>query len=118
MGELIRRIIRWILFVILVVLLILLIVKLINNSGTGKKTKKVLDKGVQEIKKGTKKVVSSKDKDTTKKEEKEKDKEENNIISTIEVTTPDTASFSYLYILGIAILSSGTLYIYKNRVNN
>ena len=118
MGDIIRKLIRWIIFIILVVLLILLIVKLANKNGTAKKTKKVLDKGVTEIKKGTKKATT-KDKDTTKKEEVKKEetkKEDNNTItSTIEVNAPDTGSNSYLYILGIAILGTGTYYIYRNK---
>jgi len=119
MGEFIRKLIRWIIFIILVVLLILLIIKLANKNGTAKKTKKVLDKGVTEIKKSTKDVITIKEKDTNKKDTTKKEettKEDNNVVtSTLEVNTPDTGSASYLYILGIAIMGTGTYYIFRNR---
>ncbi len=123
MGEIIRKLLRWIIFIIIVVLLILLIIKLANKTGTAKKTKKVVDTSVQTIKKNTKdlKVTTKKKKKTTKTTtETNTTTEENNSIvtSTLEVDTPDTGTTSYLYILGVAILGSGTYYIYRNRKVN
>lgn len=124
MGEIIRKLLRWIIFIIIVVLLILLIIKLANKNGTAKKTKKVVDTGVQTIKKNTKDLkVTTKNKKTTKKTtttETNTTREENNsvVTSTLEVDTPDTGTTSYLYILGVAILGSGTYYIYRNRKVN
>lgn len=120
MGEIIRKLIRWIIFIIIVVLLILLIIKLANKNNTAKKTKKVVDTGITEIEKTTKDLTTTKkNKKTTKKETTKKEEtvnsNDNIVTSTIEVNTPDTGSNSYLYILGIAIMSSGTYYIFKNR---
>lgn len=120
MGEIIRKLLRWIIFIIIVVLLILLIIKLANKNGTAKKTKKVVDTGVQTIKKNTKDLkVTTKSKKTKKEETTNNTTVENNIVtSTLEVNTPDTGTTSYLYILGVAILGSGTYYIYRNRKVN
>lgn len=111
MGEIIRRLIRWIIFIIIVVLLILLIIKLVKKNDTSKKTKEVINSGVKTIKKNTDKLTPTK-----KTEEKTSVNEE--IVpttSTLEVTAPDTGSDSYLYILGIAIVGSGICFIYRNR---
>ncbi len=119
MGEIIRKLLRWIIFIIIVVLLILLIIKLANKNGTGKKTKKIVDTSVQTIKKNTKdlKVTTKKKNKANNSIEENTTTEENNSIvtSTLEVNTPDTSTTSYLYILGVAILGSGTYYIYRNR---
>lgn len=127
MGEFIRKLIRWIIFIILVVLLILLIIKLVNNNGIKKKTTKVMDTSVEtkknitkSTKKSTKKNKTTTEKNKTiKKTIKTTKKEDSTTTATLEVEAPDTSSDSYLYILGIMALSSGTYYIYKNRrLNN
>ena len=122
MGEFIRRLLRWIIFIIVVVLLILLIVKLANKNGTAKKTKKVINSGVETIKKEKDKFSNKKNNNTkteTKEETNTNNNNDNNIVtSTLEVNTPDTGTSSYLYILGIVVLSGGTYYIYKNRELN
>lgn len=116
MGELIRRLIRWIIFIIIIVLLILLIVKLANKNNTASKTKKVLDSGVQTIKKETKKIKKDSSKQTTQEETKETPKEEV-VTSTLIVDAPDTGSSMEVtgIILGIIVVSSGIYYIIKNR---
>lgn len=128
MGEFIRKLLRWIIFIVLVVLLILVIIKLANKNGTAKKTKKVVDNGVEAIKKETKELKLTNKKKNTKKTtettktettKEETKKEESVVTSTLEVEAPDTSSDSYLYIIGIVILGGGTYYIYKNRnLNN
>ena len=134
MGELIRRLLRWIIFIIIVVLLILLIVKLANKNGTAKKTEKVLQSGVKTIKKDTKEFV-----DTTKNSNKKNKNKttnttknntttnntntnntttttNNNVQTTQVIDAPDTATSNYLsIILGTIVLSGGAYYIYLNR---
>lgn len=134
MGELIRRLLRWIIFIIIVVLLILLIVKLANKNGTAKKTEKVLQSGVKTIKKDTKEFVGDTNKNNTKKNNNKTTNTtknnntttnntnsnntttNNNGTSTQVIDAPDTATSNYLsIILGTIVLSGGAYYIYLNR---
>ena len=110
MGELIRKLLRWIIFIVIVVLLILLIVKLANKNKTATKTKKIMDSGVETIKKGTKKI-----KKETEDENMQEITNTDSVTSTLVVDAPDTGSSAHGILLGIIVVGSGIYYIYRNK---
>ena len=107
MVELIRKIIKWIIFFLIVILIIHLLIKISNRSKV-KNVNKPLSTGIKEIKKRTRKDYEPSNSTST----------ENNKNTTNEsetVSTPDTATSSSLYILGLIIFGGTTYYIIRNK---
>lgn len=108
MVELIRKIIRWIIVILIIILIIHLLIKVSNKSKTKNlNINKPVSTGIKTIKKKNNTDYESGDSTSDTKESTTKEPET--------VSTPDTATGSNLYILGLIIFGGTTYYILKNK---
>ena len=108
MGELIRTLIRWIIVILIIILIIFLLFKI---TGKSNKTKKAVDTGVEQLENVTERAADTVEEAVN--PEGSADTQEA-VVDENPVVVPDTASTSFIGLIGVIILASGTYYIYKS----
>ena len=111
MGDLIRGIIRWIIVILIILLIVFLIIKITNKNSV----KKDVDNGIKTLKT----ITTNDSVNSNTKDENQSIIPGNNTTTVTNdnntVTVNNTATSSYIGVIGFVILFAGGVYIIKSR---